>query len=51
MTDPHKRWTQGDITTLRAGVGGGEPLESLAERLQRAPTEVTTMMERLRLRF
>ncbi len=47
----HRRWTQGDITALRSGIGSGETLEQLATALGRDPIAVMTMMDRLRLRF
>ncbi|USU05839.1 hypothetical protein NF699_03855 [Sphingomonadaceae bacterium OTU29LAMAA1] len=47
----HRRWTQGDITALRRGIGSGETLEQLATALGRDPIAVMTMMDRLRLRF
>lgn len=45
-----RRWTQADVTTLRDAVGAGEPVEQIADRLQRETDEVRTMMRRLRLR-
>jgi hypothetical protein len=47
---PQRRWTQGDVTQLRTSVGAGEPVERIADRLQRETDEVATMMRRLRLR-
>jgi hypothetical protein len=47
---PHRRWTQGDITTLRQAIGSGEPVARIAEQLGRDGDAVTLMMNRLRLR-
>ncbi|MDQ2891739.1 MAG: hypothetical protein M3R64_01450 [Pseudomonadota bacterium] len=48
--DIPKRWTQADITDLRARLQAGEPVGEIAAALGRADTDITTMIQRLRLR-
>ena len=43
------RWTQTQITDLRAGVQRGEPVEAIAAALDRSVDEIIGMMDRLRL--
>jgi len=45
----HRRWTQSDITDLRAKVLNGTPLLDLATALQREIGDVSAMTARLRL--
>jgi Mn-dependent DtxR family transcriptional regulator len=49
--NPHRRWTQTDITTLRDLLQQGRPVADVAARLHRNPEEVSSMMRRLRLRL
>jgi hypothetical protein len=46
----HQRWTQTDITALRARHGAAETVQAIAHALQRTPENVASMMARLRLR-
>jgi len=43
------RWTQTQITDLRAGVQRGEGIEAIAAALDRPSEDVLLMMDRLRL--
>lgn len=45
----HHRWTQTDITMLRARLGAGDALADVARVLERSPENVMLMMYRLRL--
>ena len=45
-----QRWTQSDITDLRARVQVGDSVEKIAEESQRSPDEVRSMVSRLRLK-
>lgn len=45
----HHRWTQTDITMLRARLGAGDALADVARALERSPESVMLMMYRLRL--
>jgi predicted transcriptional regulator len=49
--NPHRRWTQTDITALRDLLQRGQPVPEIANRLHRNPEEVSSMMQRLRLRL
>jgi hypothetical protein len=44
-----ERWTQTQISDLRAGIQRGESVEAVAAALDRSPDEVLAMMDRLRL--
>ena len=44
-----ERWTQTQITDLRAGLQRGEPVDAVAAALDRSTEEVLAMMDRLRL--
>jgi len=46
----HKRWTQTDITELRARLEVGESAVEISELLQRSSEDVVGMMSRLCLR-
>ncbi|HEX8413641.1 MAG TPA: hypothetical protein VF637_07110 [Sphingomicrobium sp.] len=45
-----QRWTQSDITDLRARVQMGDSVEKIAEESQRTPDEIRSMIARLRLK-
>jgi hypothetical protein len=47
----HRRWTQTDITALRDQLQQGHPVTEIANRLHRNSEEVSSMMQRLRLRL
>jgi predicted transcriptional regulator len=49
--NPHRRWTQTDITALRDLLQQGQSVGEIANRLHRNPEEVSSMMRRLRLRL
>jgi DNA-binding Lrp family transcriptional regulator len=49
--NPHRRWIQTDITALRDLLQQGRPVADIANRLHRSPEEVSSMMQRLRLRL
>lgn len=46
----HQRWTQTDITELRARLRAGSSIAAIAEATGRTPETVDAMMRRLRLR-
>lgn len=46
----NQRWTQTEITELRARAAAGETAETIAKALGREPWEIFAMTERLRLR-
>jgi hypothetical protein len=46
----HQRWTQTDITALRTRHAAAEPVQKIADALQRTPGNIATMMARLHLR-
>ncbi|WP_161978326.1 hypothetical protein [Sphingomonas oligophenolica] len=48
--DTPKRWTQADITDLRARFSAGDTVDDIAAALARTDADITTMMQRLRLR-
>jgi len=45
----HQRWTQTDIATLRTRHGAADPVQAIANALERTPENVIVMMQRLRL--
>jgi hypothetical protein len=47
---PHQRWTQTDITQLRARLAEGDRVEQVAEALGRSVADVEAIMSRLRMR-
>lgn len=49
MMNQRERWTQTQITDLRAGLQRGESVDAVAAALDRSTEEVLTMMDRLRL--
>jgi hypothetical protein len=47
--NPHKRWTQTDITELRQRVNDGQGTRAIADAIGRSEDDVRTMIGRLRL--
>ena len=48
--ETHQRWTQADITDLRARLQAGASVADIVEAMQRSPEDIRQMMSRLRLR-
>ena len=48
---PHQRWTQTDITDLRAQLQAGATAADIVAATGRAPSSVDLMVARLRLRY
>jgi hypothetical protein len=48
--NPHRRWTQTDITGLRDQLQQGHPVAEIATGCSN-PEEISSMMARLRLRL
>jgi iron uptake system EfeUOB component EfeO/EfeM len=48
--NPHRRWTQTDLTDLRARVQGGENLTDICPAIGRTIEDITRMTTRLRIK-